>query len=241
MLRIDSDSTIRPESDFEIVSKGWHFRKFHNRIPNGELLFEPGKPRSLYRVEAGLICHYTNSHNGDQDVIEFVFPGEIIGLGLSAVHVSTARALADTDVSVITEDELDAALHNNNRLFFRIAEAKDREFDYLRRKSLQGGLLPPLVRLANFLLAVSSINAAEGRDATLIPDDYASGFVAEQLKMSIDTLATALLGLKQRGFIATSGKGLRIIDPTGMERLSELALPENPSADPIQAPESTTH
>jgi CRP/FNR family transcriptional regulator, anaerobic regulatory protein len=235
-FNINSDSTKSPEPD---ASTGWHFRKFHNRIPNGELLFEPGKPRTLYRVEAGLICHYTNARNGEQDVIEFAFPGDIIGLGRSPVHVSTARALADTDVSVLTEDELDAALHNNNRLFFRIAQANDREFDYFRRKSLEGDLLPPLVRLANFLLAVASINASEGRDANLVPDDHASGFVAEQLQMSIDTLATALLELKQRGLIATSDKGLRILDSNGMEALSELTLPEQPATG--QAPALITH
>ena len=241
MFHIDSESATPLEPEFEVVSKGWHLRKFHNRIPNGDLLFEPGKPRSLYRVEAGLICHYSNSRSGEQDIIEFAFPGDIIGLGQSAVHVSTARALADTDVSLITEDELDAALHNNNRLFFRIAEANDREFDYFRQKSLESGLLPPLVRLANFLLAVASINASEGRDANLVPDDYASGFVAEQLGMSIDTLAATLLELKQLGLIATSDKGLRIVDPNGMERLSTSTLPEYPSADPAQAPEPITH
>ncbi len=46
-------------------------------------------------------------------------------------------------------------------------------------------------------------------------------FVAQQLKMSIDTPATVLRSLQQRGFIAVSGKGLRIVDLGALKKLLE--------------------
>jgi hypothetical protein len=61
--------------------------------------------------------------------------GDIIGLGRLAKHVTTATAIVDTYASVVTDADLDRAITNDNRLFFRVAEAGERGFDYLRKFS----------------------------------------------------------------------------------------------------------
>ena len=109
---------------------------FKRHVAIGSELFQPGEPRQLYRVESGALCHYVQSAEGQYAIIEFAFPGDIIGLGYLTTHVSTAKAMVDTYVSVITDADLDRALTNDNRLYFRVAEAGEREFDYLRNKSL---------------------------------------------------------------------------------------------------------
>ena len=55
-----------------------------------------------------------------------------------------------------------ARFRNDNKLFFKLADAGEREFDYFRHRSLEGDLLPPLERVANFLLAISSIEDFRG-------------------------------------------------------------------------------
>jgi CRP/FNR family transcriptional regulator, anaerobic regulatory protein len=106
----------------------------------GAMLFQPGQPRRLYRIESGAICHYMRPANGQPQVIEFAFPGDIIGLGHSPTHASTAKAMIDTVVGVITDAEFETALRDDNKLFFRLAEAGEREFDYFRNRSLEGDL-----------------------------------------------------------------------------------------------------
>jgi hypothetical protein len=81
-----------------------------------------------------------------------------------ATHVSTAKAMVETCVSIITDADLERALKNDNRLFFRLVEARERDFDYLKNTSLNVDLRPPIQRLANFLLAIVSINVSEGRE-----------------------------------------------------------------------------
>ena len=196
---------------------------FKRHVTNGSTLFRPGEPRQLYRVESGALCHYALSAEGQYDIIEFAFPGDIIGLGYLTTHVSTAKAMADTYVSVITDADLDRALTNDNRLYFRVAEAGEREFDYLRDKSLKAGPLTPLQRLANFLLAIVSINVSEGRGLPIVTDDVSSGYVAEQLQMSIDTLAKVLLNLRENGVVDVVGKRLRILDIAALETVAANA------------------
>jgi CRP/FNR family transcriptional regulator len=195
-------------------------RRELQHVPTGEKLFEPGQHRRLYRVESGAICHYMRTPDGKPQVIEFAFPGDVVGIGHATTHVSTAKAMVDTDVTPITEADLNSALQKDDKLFFHLADAGEREFDYFRNRSLEGDLLPPLERVASFLLAIASINSSEGRDATLIADDISSGYVADQLQISIDTLTTVLLSLQLSGFVAVSDAGLRVLDTTALEKLA---------------------
>ena len=196
---------------------------FRRHVAIGSTLFQPGEPRQLYRIESGAICHYVQSVEGQYEIIEFAFPGDIIGLGRLAKHVTTAKAMVETSVSVITDADLDRALTNDNRLFFRDAEASEREFDYLKNRSLKASRRPPLQRVANFLLAIISINASEGRALLVVTDDISSGYVAEQLQMSIDTLAKALLKLRETGVVDVSDSGLRILDIAALETMAANA------------------
>ena len=196
---------------------------FRRHVAMGSTLFQPGEPRQLYRVENGAICHYVQSVEGPYEIIEFAFPGDIIGLGRLAKHVTTAKAMVETSVSVITDADLDRALTNDNRLFFRDAEAGEREFDHLKNRSLNASRRPPLQRVANFLLAIVRINASEGRALLFVTDDVSSGYVAEQLQISIDALALALLKLREIGVVDAVASGLRILDIAALETVAANA------------------
>ena len=187
----------------------------------GATVFRAGEQRRLYRVEHGAICHYVQFAAGAYEVIEFAFPGDIIGLGCLPTHVSTATAMVDTSVCVVTDLDLERALTNDNRLYFRLVEAKEREFDYSRSRSRNAGPLSPLQRVANFLLALASINASEGREPLIVTDDVSTGLVAEQLQMTIETLEAALLSLRRSGLVTVTDSGLRILDVPALETLAD--------------------
>jgi CRP/FNR family transcriptional regulator, anaerobic regulatory protein len=188
----------------------------------GEILFQTGDPHGeLYRVESGSLCHYMRWQRGDHEIIEFVFPGSILGFGHIATHVSTAKAMLPTKLSVVTPQEFEHALQVDGQLAARVAAAADREFDYLRFRATEAVRYKPTQRLASFLAALSCISAREGRDATLIADEIRSGAVAERLVMSIDALASALGELEARGLVVPSATGLRIIDIAALERFAD--------------------
>lgn len=192
-------------------------------VATGEILFQPGQDRALYRVERGAICHYMLWADGRHEVIEFAFPGDIVGLGHLAQHVSTAQAMVDTVVSLVSEDAFSEDFKHDDRLSFRVASAVEREFDYLRDKALAANEVPATARVANLLLALSSMNAAEGRDPGLIPDEITAGFVAQKLDMSIDKLSAALVRLKKEGAVKETTTGLQIVDPLTLQKLADAA------------------
>ncbi|WP_439544053.1 Crp/Fnr family transcriptional regulator [Hyphomicrobium sp.] len=192
-------------------------------VDTSEFLFHPGEDRTLYRIESGAICHYMLWADGRHDVIEFAFPGDIIGLGHLRHHVSTAQAMVDTVVSLVSEEDFELALESDDRLSFRQASAVEREFEHLREKTLMEGPKPAAAKVANFLIAISGMNGPEGRDASFIADDITAGFVADKLDMSVDKLGAALLSLKKQGAVKETADGLRIVDMPMLQRLADAA------------------
>lgn len=224
-------ATICRSNEYQGLREG--FEKFNpaafepvnvlQNVSTGSILFQPEDERMLYRVEKGAICHYARWADGRHEVLEFAFPGDIIGLGHLDVHSTTAQAMVDTVVSLVSEDELQDCLDIDDRLSFRHTAAVEREFDYLRDRTLNEAPVTPTARVANLLLAISSMHGREGRDSNVISDDLTAGFVAERLEMSIENLSAALVTLKTQGAIKEAPGGLEIVNMTTLQRMADAA------------------
>jgi len=193
-------------------------------LAGGELLFQTGDTCvQIYRVERGALCHYVRWDDGRREIIEFAFPGDMIGFGHLEQHISTAQAMVDTTVSVVSAEEFERTLDSDGQLAARLAAAADREFDYLRARAIESTKGKPVERVASLLSALSHLSANEGRDPLLIGDDIPSGYVASHLGMTIDGLMGALRELEQRGVVRSTKSGLQISDLCALESLARAA------------------
>lgn len=194
------------------------------RFATGQAVFRAGNDRQAYRVEKGAVCHFSERSDGRFSVIQFAFPGDIIGLGYLPTHSSTAIAMVEATLALVSASELELALTIDDRLSYRLADAGERDFDYLRAKAVDAAPLAPVQRLANYLLAVLGVTRGErGAGQLAIPDDIASGYVAEQLRMTPDTLAMALLSLRRSGILDPSPRGFSVIDVARLEMVAAAA------------------
>lgn len=199
--------------------------KLIRKIPAGESLFQQGEARTIYRIESGAVCHFTPTRTTEgsserPEVLEHVFGGDLVGFGHLSTHISTARAMVETTVSVVSEAEFDREIEANSVLEMRMAAAAEREFEALRRRALGERSADADVRLAFYLLAIASINASEGREPEAVPDEITSGYVADLLDISLDTLSSALKSLASQGLVAAEGGVLQLRDLPGLERLA---------------------
>jgi CRP/FNR family transcriptional regulator len=193
-------------------------------LARGEILFQEGDTRGqIYLVERGALCHYVRFEDGRREVIEFAFPGDMIGFGHLEAHVSTAQAMVETSVSLVSAEAFKEALAGDASLAARVSAAADRDFDFLRARAIKSGLGKPIERVASFLAALSQLSAHEGRDPMLVTDDIPSGVVAGHLDMTIDGLVRALRELEQRGVLRSTEAGLRIADLSALEKLASAA------------------
>jgi CRP/FNR family transcriptional regulator len=188
----------------------------------GEILFEEGDPRThVYRVETGALCLYRRLADGGQDVLEFVFPGDLIGLGYLDSHVAVAQATMISTVTCLARSALDAIVDQSVRARSRLATAIEREVAYLKDTLVRSTRQAPLQRVAALFVTLSRYNAYEGRDPAVITDSLTCGTTAGHLGMSVDALARELAELEGRGLLEPHEKGLRLLDIEALERLGD--------------------
>jgi CRP/FNR family transcriptional regulator, anaerobic regulatory protein len=190
----------------------------------GEVLFRAGEPRDhLYRVEAGALCLYRCNRDGSRTVLEFAFPGDLVGLGYLDNHVADAQATMDTSLCCLPRAALDPATVESPRTRGRLTAAIEREVAYLKDSLVAVGRPSPLQRVASLFLTLSRNNAYEGRQPDVITDSLTCGVVAGYLGMSVDQLAARLAELEARGLIEPCEKGLRLADLDALESLADSA------------------
>jgi len=188
----------------------------------GEMLFREGDPRSyFYRVETGAICLYRSLPDGSQDVVEFVFPGDLVGLGYLDSHVCTAQASMLTTLASMPRSALDTVVDQSVRARSRLAAAIEREVAYLKDTLVRRTRPNPLLRVAALFVTLSRYNVYEGRDPAVITDSLTCGTAADHLGLSVDALAQELAELEARGLIEPHEKGLRILDIAALEHLCD--------------------
>lgn len=192
------------------------------RLHLGETLFSAGEKKiHLYRVEEGAIGITWSSPNGTPEPVEVVGRGEVFGTGMFKDHTCNAVAILETVVSCWPIDDFFQLAEHVPAASQRRAEETEREFYHRRESCIAGAGKEPYQTLAGFLLVTSQMNAREQRDALKIDDTIQSHAVAALLNIDIETLAKALLKLKQLGGIEESSTGdLYIRNPLVLERLA---------------------
>ena len=204
-----------------------------------EPLFSLGDPKTdLYLIESGVVTVYEPRLEGRQAILEFAFPGDIVGLGFLQTHTCTARASVETVAHCVPFSAQDRLVGDDPRSQSGLANAIEREFEFLRRSSIKFSRENPLGRIAAFLLTLSRQNEEEGRDPTLLTQPLQCGVVADFLAPSLDRLGSLLVRLEQRAIIAPCPPyGLRLsdlnalralVDETSINKVTSLKIDRAP-------------
>jgi CRP/FNR family transcriptional regulator len=196
----------------------------HRTLMAGEILFREGEPRScVYRVEKGSVCLFKQRPDGTRDVIEFAFPGDLVGLGYLDNHIAGAQATMETSLTCLPRSAGEPVIERTVGNASRLAAAIEREVAFLNEAQSRGVVARPLARIAALFVTLARVNAYEGRDPTLITDSLSCGVVAGYLNMTVDELGHWLAELKARNLVEPCARGLRLTNVDELERLSETA------------------
>lgn len=217
-----SESLSDPASSFATQPR--------RELATGEILFRRGDQRTCaYRILAGAVCVFRTTPEGVREVIEVARAGDLIGLGLLERHVFAAEAVAPSSVVAISLDAVEQLAASDLSLAERRNDLVDREVAALRDAFVAEGRRDPTRRVAAFLIALAQSALREGRDPTLVADEFTSGVVADHLGLDLDSLQAALVALNERDLIALDpvssepAAGPRRLRLTDLDRLRAFA------------------
>ncbi len=183
-----------------------------------EHLFEMHQPfYSLYIIKSGAIKTFSTTHTGEQQVLGFHQPGEI--LGLDAIHsryATTAVALGTTGICALNKDELTATMHKSPAFLEQIMERYRQELFQEKRMLTVLARKDADQRVATFLLSQIRDCDFFNYSQTELTLPMSRSDIGNYLGLAPETISRVLRRFQEARLIAVHRNRLNKIDSMGL-------------------------
>ena len=207
--------------------------KRRRTVQPGERLFRPGDAmHAVFVARDGAFKTITTSEDGDEQIMGFHLPGELMGLdGLgSGSHRCEAVALTSANVCEVPFDELSqVAAHLpslQQQLMRVIGQCVDRDQDHMellaKRQANE--------RIALFLHGMGERLHHIGMSGTDIRLPMSREDIARFLGLALETVSRGFSRLQDDGIITVLGRRVQILDGDELERLAHGHEPPPPQS-----------
>jgi len=200
-------------------------------LEKGEYLYRLGEPfRSVYAVRAGSLKTYTTTQEGQEQIVGFHLPGELMGLeGISGdTHTCSARALETVSTCEIPFEQLESLSRKLPGLQHHLLGLMSGELqkDHCHLSMLAKA--PVEGRLASFLVRLSERFLQRGYSATEFNLSMSRNDIANLLGMAVETISRLFTQFQEQGLLAVERKHIRILNLSGLQNLSQRCSSEQP-------------
>lgn len=184
-------------------------------LHKGDVLFRPGdRFLNLFSVRTGCIKLTICSNEGEEQIIGFYLPGEIVGLdGIEKdIHSCTATALDTSSLCAIPFTNLSSICKEVPALNERIFKVMGRELSHENRLLLTITKKHADGRIATFLLSLSARFSRLGYSATEFRLPMSRSEIGNYLGLTFETVSRSMNKLQKQGLITINHKYITILD-----------------------------
>lgn len=185
------------------------------------LFCEGDRASHVYLVEAGHFCIYRMMADGRRQVIDFAYPGDVIGLGALGEHAANAQATVKSRVRCIPIATLHDVARKDPGLGLKLYEALSQELLAAREHLFTISQCTATERVASFLLALSRRNARRGEEPAELVLPMTRTDIADFLGLTIETVSRTFSKFRAEGLIEI--KHCILVTICDAEALAELA------------------
>ena len=200
-------------------------------IHKGDVLFRAGdKFNGIFSVRTGCMKLATSTEEGDEQIVGFYLPGEIIGLdGIEKeIHTCTAVALDTSSLCFIGFNHLTDVCKQIPTLSEQIFRVMGRELSHehdllltVTKKHADG-------RIATFLLSLSNRFKVLGYSETEFRLPMSRSEIGNYLGLTFETVSRCLSKFQKQGLIEINHKYITILDLEAMHAVcNETTSSEN--------------
>jgi CRP/FNR family transcriptional regulator, anaerobic regulatory protein len=185
------------------------------------VFFEGDAKDHVYLVEKGTVCLYKTLPDGRRQIVDFAYPGDLIGLGAPGDHVFSAQAITLARLRCFPAGLLHEVALHDPQVSMQLYRALSDQLLAARDLLLTVGQRNATERLGALLFALSRRNERTGVDATRIALPMTRADIADFLSLTIETVSRTFTKLRQSGIIDLVQSSLVVIrDPKALERLA---------------------
>ncbi len=208
------------ETDIDLLEKIVHRSR---PLPRGKHLFREGDPfTSIFVARSGAVKSFTVDTQGNEQVIGFHLPGELLGLdGLTeGVHAASARTLETVSVCEVPFERLEDTARQIPALQHQLLRLMSREITKREEQLLSLGKQSPERRLAVLLLSLSVRFSQRGYSSTRFVLPMARIDIANFLGLAAETVSRLLRRLQDTNVLAIDGRAVEILDLAELRALA---------------------
>lgn len=191
-------------------------------------------------VKDGFAARYKLLRNGKRQIVNFVLPGDIIGLPGSFLDHAAHSVIAVTAMTlqVCSLEAFVGLCYRRPKFGLVLSWIAAQEAAYHAEHVIDVGRRSPIERLAHLLVEIHSRLAMVDRAeeyAFNLP--FTQELMSDALGLSVPHLNRMLTKLRTEGVIAVSGRRVEFVDPKAMQQLTQFQ-PIHPTRMPL--PEDAT-
>ncbi len=167
-----------------------------------EYIYREGDPSThVYRIDAGHVCIFRVLPDGRRQVVNFAYPGDLIGLGALSGHTASAQAGTKTRLTSFTTVSLQHEARRDTSLALELYRAVSEELAATHDLLMTVSHRSAGERLAAFLLALSRRNGRRGGNESEIVLPMTRADIADLLGLTIETVSRTFTKFRVEGLI----------------------------------------
>jgi CRP/FNR family transcriptional regulator len=191
-------------------------------LHKNDFLYRDGDiSRAIYAVRSGCVKTMTESANGDEQIVGFHLPGELLGLDgfADGVHTCNALALETSSVCELPLNQLENLCHSLPSLQRQMRRIMGKEVSSDHKLLLLLGKMTAEERLASFLLSLSSRMEERHWKDNEFNLSMPRQDIANYLGMAVETVSRLFATFQNEKIIDVDRRHITILD---MQRLKGI-------------------
>ena len=196
--------------------------KLHSAIHRGHDLFRSGDSlRSLYVLRSGSVKTWNVTEDGEDHIIRFYWPGDVLGLGAisSGLYDCNATALETCSLCELPYHRFQKLAERIPALNHQLLKLMSREIALEEQRVLLRANRSALARLATFLNCLSHNFSDRGFSSCEFNLTMGRQEIANYLGLALETVSRTLSHFQHQGVLSVDGKRICVTDK---KRLAEL-------------------
>ena len=184
-------------------------------LARGEHLFRVGDNfQSIFAVRSGSLKTYTTSESGQEQVMGFQLPGELVGLDAIAenYHPLAAKALETTSICEIPFTELESLSTQLKGLQHQLLRVMSQEIRDDEQNMVILGQKSAEQRLAAFLISISNRFRRRGFSATQFNLSMSRSDIGNYLGLALETVSRLFTRFQNEGLLHVDRKHIELVD-----------------------------
>jgi CRP-like cAMP-binding protein len=171
-------------------------------VARDAVMFQEGDAaRVCYRIVSGAVRLCKGMADGRRYVVDFLLPGDLIGLDMGGTYTFTAEAITACVLVRYDRAQMQAALDDDPAAGRRLLDLTMQHLAAAHGQLLMLGRMTAAERVASFVLNLRRRLASHQAGPDVVPLAMTRADIADHLGLTLETVSRVLNQLKRRGVI----------------------------------------